>query len=85
MPYYITNLPVGTRAAQVTDLVRGHWGIENCLHWVLDDTFQEDRCCLRTGHTARNMATLRRIALNFLTILKQAKSVNSPIAQDGGS
>ena len=69
--YYITNLPVTVGAAAVADLVRGHWGIENSLHWVLDDTFREDRCRLHTGHAARNMAALRRIALNFLTLLKQ--------------
>ena len=55
----------------VADLVRGHWGVENSLHWVLDDTFQEDRCRLRTGRAARNMAALRRIALNFLTLMQQ--------------
>ena len=69
--YYITNLPLDTGAARIADLVRGHWGVENCLHWVLDDTFQEDRCRLRTGQAARNMAGLRRIALNILTLLKQ--------------
>ena len=69
--YYITNLPVTFGAARVGDLVRGHWGVENSLHWVLDDTFQEDRCRLRTGHAARNMAALRRIALNFLTLMQQ--------------
>ena len=67
----ITNLPVTFGAARVADLVRGHWGVENSLHWVLDDTFQEDRCRLRTGHAARNMAALRRIALNFLTLMQQ--------------
>ncbi len=46
-------------------------GRRNSLHWMLDDTFREDCCRLRTGHTARNMAALRRIALNFLTIPKQ--------------
>ncbi len=71
----ITNLPVDTGAARIADLVRGHWrvpsGRGNSLHWVLDDTFQEDRCRLRTGHAARNMAGLRRIALNILTLLQQ--------------
>ena len=67
----ITNLPVDTGAARIADLVRGHWGVENSLHWVLDDTFQEDRCRLRTGQAACNMAGLRRIALNILTLLKQ--------------
>ena len=69
--YYITNLPVTLGAARVADLVRGHWGVDNSLHWVLDDTFQEDRCRLRTGHTARTMAALWRIALNFLTLMQQ--------------
>jgi predicted transposase YbfD/YdcC len=73
--YYITNLPLTLGAARVADLVRGHWrvpsGRENNLQWVLDDTFQEDRCRLRTSHAARNMAAPRRIALNSLTILQQ--------------
>jgi len=73
--YYITNLPVTVGAARVADLVRGHWrvpsGRGNCLNWVLDDTFQEDRGRLRTGHAARNKATLRRIALNLRTLLRQ--------------
>ena len=73
--YYITNLPVTLGAAHVADLVRGYWrvpsGRGNSLHWVLDDTFQEDHCRLRTGHAARNRAALRRIALNFLTLLQQ--------------
>ena len=69
--YYITNLPVTVGAARMADLVRGHWRVENSLHWVLDDTFQEDRCRLRTGHAARNMAALRRIALNCLTLLQK--------------
>jgi hypothetical protein len=55
--------------------LRGHWrvpsGRGNSLHWVLDDTFQEDRCRLRSGHAARNRAALRRIALNFLTLRQQ--------------
>ena len=67
----ITNLPVDIGAARMANLVRGHWGVENSLHWVLDDTFQEDRCRLRTGHAARNMAALRRVALNILTLLQQ--------------
>ena len=57
------NLPVTLGAARVGDLVR--------RHWVLDDTFQKDRCRLRTGHAARNMAALRRITLNFLAFMQQ--------------
>ncbi len=69
---YITNLPLQVGARMVADLARGHWGIENSLHWVLDDTFQEDRCRLRRGHSTRNMAALRRVAMNLLTCLKGA-------------
>ncbi len=43
--------------------VRGHWGIENSLHWVLDVTFREDESRKRQGHSPANMAVLRRIAL----------------------
>ena len=71
----VTNLLVDTGAARVGDLVRGHSrmpvGRGNSLHRVLDDTFQEDRCRLRTGHAVRNMVALWRIALNFLTLLQQ--------------
>lgn len=46
--------------------VRGHWGIENSLHWVLDVVFREDDCRIRKGHAAENLSVLRRIALNML-------------------
>jgi predicted transposase YbfD/YdcC len=46
--------------------VRGHWGIENGCHWVLDVCFAEDACRSRTGHAAQNLACLRRLALSML-------------------
>jgi predicted transposase YbfD/YdcC len=46
--------------------VRGHWGIENKLHWSLDVTFGEDQCRVRAGHAAENLSRLRHIALNIL-------------------
>ena len=46
--------------------IRGHWGIENSLHWVLDVALREDDCRVRTGHAATNLATLRHMALNLL-------------------
>lgn len=46
--------------------VRGHWGIENSLHWQLDVTFGEDASRLRNGHADANFSLLRRTALSLL-------------------
>jgi predicted transposase YbfD/YdcC len=46
--------------------VRGHWAVENSLHWVLDVACQEDQSRARTGHAPENLAALRRLALNLL-------------------
>ena len=46
--------------------VRGHWGIENQQHWVLDVQFGEDACRTRKNHSAENLALVRRMALNLL-------------------
>ena len=45
---------------------RGHWGVENPLHWTLDVTFREDDCRARSGHAPENLAALRRLALNAI-------------------
>ena len=46
--------------------VRGHWAIENSLHWMLDVAFNEDDCRVRVGNAAENFSILRRMALNML-------------------
>ena len=46
--------------------VRGHWGIENSLHWVLDVTFDEDQSRTRQRRMADNLSWLRRFAISML-------------------
>lgn len=60
--YFITSAELS--AQQAAGWVRGHWGIENSLHWMLDVTFREDQSRLRKGHGATNMAIVRHFALN---------------------
>lgn len=69
--YYISSL--AGDAAQFGRAVRTHWQIENCVHWVLDISFREDDCRIRTGSGPQNMAVLRHIALNLLGQEQSAK------------
>jgi predicted transposase YbfD/YdcC len=62
--FYISSLP--GNAAVVLNATRSHWGIENCVHWVLDVIFHEDDSRMRKGNSPRNFAILRRIALNLI-------------------
>ena len=48
--------------------IRGHWEIENKLHWVRDVTCQEDKSLVRTGNAPRVMATLRSLAISLLRL-----------------
>jgi predicted transposase YbfD/YdcC len=47
---------------------RGHWRIENSLHWVLDDYFREDRCTARAGHSTENLALMRKLVFNLMKL-----------------
>jgi len=71
--YYISSLD-GTDAEAFAAAVRGHWGVENPLHWSLDVTFGEDDSRVRKGHAAQNLSRLRRIALNQLQRDKTLKA-----------
>ena len=53
--------------------MRGHWGIENELHWVLDIAFREDECRVSAGNGTQNLAVLRHIALNLLKREKKSQ------------
>ncbi len=71
--YYITSL---SSVESFAKNVRGHWGIENSLHWVLDVAFNEDSCTRRKGNAPANSAVLRHIVLNLLKREKAKKSIN---------
>jgi predicted transposase YbfD/YdcC len=66
--YYITSLP-DTPLDELFNIIRGHWVIENNLHWQRDYTFNEDKSQIRTGNGAKNMTVFRNIALNILKML----------------
>jgi predicted transposase YbfD/YdcC len=65
MRYFLTSYP-GT-LAELAEIIRGHWGIENRCHWILDVTFGEDGSRKRAEHGAENSAWLRRMALSLLS------------------
>lgn len=69
--YYLSSLPLGV--ATFARAVRGHWAVENKLHWVLDVQMREDQSRARAGYAAENLATLRRLALNLLQREKTKK------------
>jgi predicted transposase YbfD/YdcC len=68
--FFITSLPA--RVQRIAKHLRGHWGVENSLHWSLDVTFGEDRSRIRLGNGPEIAAVFRRLAL---TVLKQDTTV----------
>jgi len=72
--YYICSFePDAKRLAEAT---RGHWGIENSLHWILDVTFNEDQCRIRDNYGAENFSWLRRFAT---TLLKNEPTIKDTV------
>lgn len=63
--YYISSLSADD-PQRLLAYIRGHWGVENSLHWCLDISFADDERRIRKGHGAENFARLSRIALNLL-------------------
>jgi predicted transposase YbfD/YdcC len=62
-------------AAELANAVRGHWAIENSLHWVLDVVFREDRARSRTRHGPANMAVVRHFAFNLVRAVDDKRSL----------
>jgi predicted transposase YbfD/YdcC len=61
---YITSLVLS--ANQIGPMIRGHWMIENGLHWVLDMIFRDDECRVRTDTAPANLATIKHRAYNVM-------------------
>jgi predicted transposase YbfD/YdcC len=70
--YYISSRQAD--AEHLGCAVRGHWGIENGLHWSLDVAYGEDQSRMREGNAAENFSILRRITLNLIRLDKTRKT-----------
>jgi predicted transposase YbfD/YdcC len=67
--YAVTSLTARDASPQqLADIVRGHWKIEDQLHWVRDVTFDEDRSQIHTRNGPRVMASLRNLAISVLRL-----------------
>lgn len=81
--YGITSLSASRAdGATLLELNRGHWEIENRLHWVRDVTFDEDRSQIRTGEGPRTMATLRNLAISLFR-LQRYPNIARALRQNG--
>jgi predicted transposase YbfD/YdcC len=72
--YYISSVEKDVK--RIANAIRNHWHIENSLHWVLDVTFNEDKCRVRKDNAPENVAILRHIVVN---LLKQEKTFKGSI------
>jgi predicted transposase YbfD/YdcC len=72
--YSISSLQAD--AERLGTVVRGHWGVENSRHWVLDVAYGEDQARMREGNSAANFSILRRITLN---LIRQDHSVKAGV------
>ena len=79
--YYL--LSEACTAERFNYIVRGHWGIENRLHWVLDVTCHEDQARNRKGHCAENLALLRKLALNLARLEASKGSMRGKLKRAG--
>lgn len=65
-PIYVSDLAMDVKT--MSEYIRNHWTIENSLHWVLDNTFREDRSTNKKGNSMENTALLRKVAYNIIRL-----------------
>ena len=73
--FYITSLVL--LAHLIGPIVRTHWAIENSLHWVMDMTFRDDECRVRTDHATANFTTIKHLAHNPIRTAPAKGSIRS--------
>ena len=71
--YYISSAALS--AERAAHAVRGHWLVENALHWTLDVVFKDDQSRLRKGHGAHNMAIVRHFAINLVRAMNDKRAI----------
>ena len=81
--YYLLSAPLS--AERFGAVARAHWGVENGLHWVLDVTMNEDQARNRKDHGPRNLALLRRLALNLAKLEPSKGSMKGKFKRAGWS
>jgi predicted transposase YbfD/YdcC len=80
--FYISSAPLDIE--RIAGAARGHWGIES-MHWLLDVEFKDDLSRYRAGHGAKNMAVVRRFALNLVRANKTKGSIKTRRKRAGWS
>src|SRR5205085_11435194 len=80
--FYICSAPLSIE--RIASAARGHWGIES-MHWLLDVEFKDDLSRYRAGHGAKNMAAVRRFALNLVRANKAKGSIKTRRKRAGWS
>ena len=71
--FYISSLPAS--AERVGLAIRGHWGVENGLHWVMDMVFRDDECRIRKDNAPANFTTVKHMASNLLRLAPGKESL----------
>jgi predicted transposase YbfD/YdcC len=81
--YYISSLKAN--AKELGQYIRGHWSIENSLHWTLDVTFNEDQSRIRTGNAPKNLSVIKHASFNLLKLDDSKGSVRGKRKRAGWS